>query len=250
MTGSAALEARSVSKSYGAVSALNDVTVEFRRGEVTALLGDNGAGKSTLIKVLSGVVRPDIGTILVHGVEHSFHTPHDAISAGVETVYQDLALAPALDIADNVYLGREVMRSGPLGWLGVINRRSMRQTVTEELKDLKINIGSVASAPVEAMSGGQRQAVAIARSVMWSQDILILDEPTAALGMRESDAVLGLIESVRARGLTVILVSHALPHVMRVADRAVVMRHGRVVDDIERENLDADHLVGHIVGSR
>ena len=250
MTGSVALEARSVSKSYGAVSALTDVSVEFRRGEVTALLGDNGAGKSTLIKVLSGVVRPDTGAILVHGVEHSFNTPHDAITAGVETVYQDLALAPALDIADNVYLGREVMRSGPLGWLGVINRRLMRQKVTEELKDLRINIGSVASSPVEDMSGGQRQAVAIARSVMWSQDILILDEPTAALGMRESDAVLELIESVRARGLTVIIVSHALPHIMRVADRAVVMRHGRVVADIERENLDAEHLVGLIVGSR
>ena len=245
-----ALEARGVSKSYGAVTALSDVSIGFRPAQVTALLGDNGAGKSTLIKVLSGVVRPDSGEILVHDQRVNFHTPHDAIAAGVETVYQDLALAPALDIADNVYLGREVLRSGPLGWLGVLNRKDMRATVTQELKDLRINIGSIAGRPVEAMSGGQRQAVAIARSVLWSRDILILDEPTAALGMRESDAVLELIEGVRARGLSVILVSHALPHIMRVADRAVVMRQGRVVADIEREELDAEHLVGLIVGTR
>ena len=222
------LEARGIGKRYGNVTALEGVDFEAYPREIVALLGDNGAGKSTLIKILSGAIRPDTGTITLHGREVEFHSPRDARVSGIETVYQDLALAPDLDVASNLFLGREIVMSGFLGRLGIVNRRAMRQQAEEHLKGLRVRLGS-ARQVVDTLSGGQRQSVAVARTVLWGKDVVILDEPTAALGVAQSGMVLQLMKEVRDRGATVIFISHNLPHVFEVADRMIVLRHGRRV---------------------
>lgn len=222
------LEARGIGKTYGSVSALENVDFEAYPGEIVALLGDNGAGKSTLIKILSGAIRPDTGTITLHGREVEFHSPRDARSSGIETVYQDLALAPDLDVASNLFLGRELVLPGLLGYLGFVNRRAMRQQAEEHLKGLRVRLNS-ARQTVDTLSGGQRQSVAVARTVLWGKDIVILDEPTAALGVAQSGMVLQLMQEIRSRGASVIFVSHNMPHVFEVADRMIVLRNGRRV---------------------
>jgi len=222
------LEARGISKHYGSVTALESVDFEAYPGEIVALLGDNGAGKSTLIKILSGAVRPDTGTIKLHGREVEFHGPRDARSSGIETVYQDLALAPDLDVASNLFLGREILMPGILGRLRIVNQRSMRQQAEEHLQGLAVKIKSVRQ-DVDTLSGGQRQSVAVARTVLWGKDIVILDEPTAALGVAQSGMVLELMKRVRDHGATVVFISHNMPHVFQVADRMIVLRHGRRV---------------------
>jgi fructose transport system ATP-binding protein len=222
------LEARGIGKRYGNVTALENVDFEAYPREIVALLGDNGAGKSTLIKILSGAIRPDTGTIKLHGRDVDFHSPRDARVSGIETVYQDLALAPDLDVASNLFLGREILMSGFLGRLGMVNRRAMRQQAEEHLKGLRVRLGS-ARQVVDTLSGGQRQSVAVARTVLWGKDVVILDEPTAALGVAQSGMVLQLMQEVRDRGATVIFISHNLPHVFEVADRMIVLRHGRRV---------------------
>jgi fructose transport system ATP-binding protein len=223
----AVLAARGVVKRYGHVTALDGADLELRKGEILALVGDNGAGKSTLIKVLCGAVVPDAGEVLLDGEPVHFHSPLDARKRGIETVYQDLAVAPALDIASNLFLGREVRRDGPLGsWFRLLDKSKMRREAKREMEELKFNLPSIDST-VEKLSGGQRQGVAVARAAIFARRLVIMDEPTAALGVRESGQVLNLIRNIRDRGLAVILISHDMPHVFEVADRIQIMRLGR-----------------------
>lgn len=242
------LEARAISKHYGSVTALTDVDFEAYPGEIVALLGDNGAGKSTLIKILSGAVRPDTGTIKLHGRTVEFHGPRDARTQGIETVYQDLALAPDLDVASNLFLGREIVMPGLLGSLGIVNRRAMRAAAEEHLTGLAVKIKSVRQ-DVDTLSGGQRQSVAVARTVLWGKDIVILDEPTAALGVAQSGMVLELMKRIRDRGATVIFISHNMPHVFEVADRMIVLRHGRRVGTL-RPTAGMEEAVGLMTGAQ
>lgn len=242
------LEARGISKHYGSVVALEDVDFEAYRGEILALLGDNGAGKSTLIKVLSGVIHPDSGTIKMRGQEVEFHSPRDAREYGIETVYQDLALAPDLDVASNLFLGREIMMPGILGRFHIVNQRAMRQEAQKHLRELAVKLGS-ARQIVDTLSGGQRQSVAVARTVLWGKDIVILDEPTAALGVAQTAMVLQLIRTVRDRGATVIYISHNLPHVWEVADRMIVLRTGRRVGTLYAPDATMDQAVSLMTGA-
>jgi fructose transport system ATP-binding protein len=223
------LEARGVVKRFGHVTALSGADFELFPGEVSAVIGDNGAGKSTLIKVLSGALHPDEGELLLDGEPVTFRSPLDARKAGIETVYQDLAVAPALDVAANLFLGRELRRRGPLGQvLRMVDKRGMRREAARQLGELKIAIPSLGVA-VENLSGGQRQGVAVARAAAWSRKVVIMDEPTAALGVKETGQVIDLIKRVRERGLPVILISHDMPHVFELADRIHIMRLGRRV---------------------
>lgn len=220
------LEGRALTKRYGHVTAMEGADFELLPGEILAVIGDNGAGKSTLIKALSGAVIPDEGEILLDGNRVRFHSPLDARRHGIETVYQDLAVAPALPIADNLFLGREIRRAGPLGSvLRMLDKRRMLGESEKHMQDLKIGIRSMRQA-VETLSGGQRQGVAVARSA-FARRLVIMDEPTAALGVRESGMVLNLIREIRDRGLPVILISHNMPHVFEVADRIHIHRLGR-----------------------
>jgi fructose transport system ATP-binding protein len=223
------LEARGLVKRYGQVVALNGADFELYPGEILAIIGDNGAGKSTLIKALSGALQPDEGEIRLEGEPVRFHSPRDARRAGIETVYQDLAVAPSLDIASNVFLGRELRRRGPVGGvLRVLDKRTMRREAARHFAELQIGVQSITQ-PVERLSGGQRQGVAVARAATWARRLVIMDEPTAALGVKETRQVLDLIQRVRERGLPVILISHDMPHVFELADRIHIMRLGRRV---------------------
>ena len=223
------LEARNIVKRYGHVTALNGANLDLRAHEVLAIIGDNGAGKSTLIKVLCGAVIPDEGEVLLDGVPVHFHSPLDPRKRGIETVYQDLAVAPALDIATNLFLGREVRRHGLLGsWFRMLDKGRMKREAQQKMEELKFHLPSIDSA-VEDLSGGQRQGVAVARSALFARRLVIMDEPTAALGVRESGEVLNLIRTIRDRGLPVILISHNMPHVFELADRIHIMRLGRRV---------------------
>jgi fructose transport system ATP-binding protein len=221
------LEARGLVKRYGHVVALNGADFELYPGEILAIIGDNGAGKSTLIKALSGALQPDEGEIQLDGDRVHFRSPRDARDAGIETVYQDLAVAPALDIASNIFLGRERRRRGPLGLgLRLLDKPAMRREATRHFAELRIGVQSMTQA-VENLSGGQRQGVAVARAATWAQRVVIMDEPTAALGVKETRQVLDLIRRVRERGLPVILISHDMPHVFELADRIHIMRLGK-----------------------
>src|SRR5437867_4867273 len=223
------LEARGLVKKYGQVVALNGADFELYPGEILAIIGDNGAGKSTLIKALSGALQPDEGEISLDGEHVHFRSPLDARRAGIETVYQDLAVAPALDIASNIFLGREARRRGPLGrLLRMLDKRTMRREAARHFSELKIGVQSIGQ-PVETLSGGQRQGVAVARAAAWARRVVIMDEPTAALGVKETRQVLDLIRRVRDRGLPVILISHDMPHVFELADRIHIMRLGKRV---------------------
>ena len=239
-----ALEARSVVKSFGTVRALRGVSFRAFPGEVTALVGDNGAGKSTLIKTLSGVFAPDSGELLVDGKRVTIATPQEATKLGIETVYQDLALAPDLDAASNVFLGREIRRFGVLH-----DQPEMRRRTAASFKELGVGLVQDLKVPVASFSGGQRQSVAIARAAMWAQHVIIMDEPTAALGVIQTRKVLELINSVRERGLAVIFISHNLPEVLQVADRIEVLRLGARVARFSRGEADVDRLIAAISGA-
>jgi fructose transport system ATP-binding protein len=222
------LSARGLVKTFGRVIGLDGVDVDLARGEVLAVIGDNGAGKSTLIKTLTGALVPDAGEIRMEGRPVTFRRPQDARDAGIETVYQTLAVAPALDIASNLYLAREERRPGPLGSvLRMLDKKGMRERAQASVRDLGISTVQNMSVAVESLSGGQRQAVAVARAAAFGGKVVVLDEPTAALGVKESSQVLRLVESLRERGLGVILISHNMPHVWEVADRIHVQRLGR-----------------------
>jgi fructose transport system ATP-binding protein len=227
--GQPVLEARGLVKRYGQVVALNGADFDLYPGEILAIIGDNGAGKSTLIKALSGALQPDEGEIRLDGEPIHFRSPRDARRAGIETVYQDLAVAPSLDIATNIFLGREQRRRGPLGSvLRMLDKRGMRREAMRHFAELRIGVQSIAQS-VENLSGGQRQGVAVARAATWARRLVIMDEPTAALGVKETRQVLDLISRVRERGLPVILISHDMPHVFELADRIQIMRLGRRV---------------------
>jgi fructose transport system ATP-binding protein len=243
------IEARALTKRYGAILAVDAADFSVGHNEIVAIVGDNGAGKSTLAKMLSGAVSPDGGEIAVDGRPVHFRGPADARAEGIETIYQDLALLPNLDVITNLYLGRERRQSGIGGLARILDRKAMRQDAKQHLGDLKINIPKITGTAVEAMSGGQRQSVAIARAVMWASKLLIMDEPTAALGVAQSAAVLELVQRVRERGTSVVIISHILPHVLELADRIVVVRHGRIVADLPAAGVSQDRLIALIVGA-
>jgi fructose transport system ATP-binding protein len=244
------IEARGLTKHYGTIVANEDVDVEIRHGEILAIVGDNGAGKSTLAKMLSGAVIPDAGEIKMDGQPVTLRSPVEARALGIETIYQDLAMAPNLDVATNLYLGRERLSRGPGRLFGVVDRKGMRAEVAGHLKELDINIPKLWGTPVESLSGGQRQSVAIARALVWASKLVIMDEPTAALGVKQSAAVLQIAKNIRDKGISVVIISHILPHVLELADRIVVMRHGRKVADVSAEELDEHKLIEMIVGLR
>lgn len=221
------LEARGLTKRFGQVVALDGTDFEVRAGEIMAIIGDNGAGKSSLIKILSGAMRADAGEVRLDGVSVQLRSPRDARRLGIETVYQDLAVAPAMTIAENLFLGRELRRQGVAGrWLRLLDHARMREEAAGHLAALDIHVRAL-SQPLETLSGGQRQGVAVARSAAFARHVVILDEPTAALGVREGSMVLDLIRRVRDKGLSVVLISHNMPHVFSVADRIHVQRLGR-----------------------
>jgi fructose transport system ATP-binding protein len=243
------LEARGLVKRYGHVEALRGADLELYPNEILALIGDNGAGKSTLIKALSGAVQPDEGEIRLEGEHVHFRSPRDARGAGIETVYQDLAVSPALDIAANIFLGREARRRGPLGSvLRMLDKRTMRREASQHFAELQIGVQSIGQA-VEELSGGQRQGVAVARAATWARRLVIMDEPTAALGVKETGQVLELIRRVRDRGLPVILISHDMPHVFELADRISIMRLGRRVAVVTPQSHSMPEAVAIMTGA-
>ena len=242
------LEARAIQKRFGRVIALRDGSFTLRPNEVHAIVGDNGAGKSTLIKVISGVYHPDAGELLLDGKRVTIGNPREARTLGIETVYQDLALAEHLDASANLFLGRERLLPPPLSWLGFLDTKAMRRRTEEEMRHLKVGIQSVEQ-PVLGLSGGQRQAVAVARAVAWGTRIVIMDEPTAALGVRESAMVLELIKEVREQGIAVVMISHNLPEVFAVADRITVLRLGRTIMTLERAQTSVEAVVGMMTGA-
>ena len=250
MSGTPTLEARGLVKTFGHVIGLANVSLKLFPGEVLAIIGDNGAGKSTLIKCLSGALVPDEGDILLDGVKVAFKSPTDARLAGIETVFQTLAVAPALDIASNLYLGREVRTKGPLGtFFRKLDTRGMRESAKAQLSDLGIATIQDITQKVETLSGGQRQAVAVARAAAFGSKVVILDEPTAALGVRESRQVLALIKRLRDRGLPVILISHNMPQVFEVANRIHIQRLGRVAGVITPQSHTMEEAVAIMTGA-
>jgi fructose transport system ATP-binding protein len=247
--GEPVLQARGLVKRYGQVVALAGTDFDLYPGEILAVIGDNGAGKSTLIKALSGALQPDEGEILLAGERVHFRSPRDARRAGIETVYQDLAVAPSLDIATNIFLGRERRRRGPLGWLPrMLDKRYMRREAVRHLAELRIAVPSITQ-PVENLSGGQRQGVAVARAAAWGTRLVIMDEPTAALGVKETRQVLELIKQVRDRGLPVILISHDMPHVFELADRIHIMRLGRRIAVVTPQTHTMPEAVAIMTGA-
>ena len=240
-------EVKNVSKNYGSVVALSHVNLKIHAGEVVGLVGDNGAGKSTLVKVLSGAHSPSFGTVALEGKERHWRSPHDALAAGVETLYQDSGLAPDLSVSANVFLGRELYVKGFLGKLGFLAQKAMDTEAHLNLERVGIAVPQ-SNRSVSQLSGGQRQAVAIGRAVSWASKVIILDEPTNHLGARQAGEVLSVIKSAKERGLGVVFISHTLPHVLQVTDRIVVLRLGKVVADTPTSTFDAESLLGTITG--
>ena len=245
------LYARNLVKRYGRVTALDRADFDLYPGEILAVIGDNGAGKSSLIKAISGAVQPDEGEIRLDGQPVSFASPLEARRAGIETVYQTLALSPALSISDNMFMGREIRRPGVIGqWFRMLDKPAMDRFSREKLSELGLMTIQNIDQPVETLSGGQRQGVAVARAAAFGSRVIILDEPTAALGVKESRRVLDLILDVRSRGIPIVLISHNMPHVFEVADRIHIHRLGRrlcVIDPKEHSMSDA---VAYMTGAR
>jgi simple sugar transport system ATP-binding protein len=235
------IEARGIVRRFGHVQALQGADFSVNRGEIVALIGDNGAGKSTLVRILSGSDRPNEGAIFVNGAQARFDGPPDARAAGIETVYQDLALAPDLDTAANMFLGREILKPGLLGRLGVLDTQGMARQAGEAMARLGVSLRP--SSVMFTLSGGQRQSVAVARAAMWATRVIFMDEPTAALGVAQTQGVLDLIRRVRAAGTAVVLVSHNMPQVIETADRIVIMRLGRTVGNVSATATTVDELV-------
>ncbi|MCG7508166.1 ATP-binding cassette domain-containing protein [Mesorhizobium retamae] len=251
MTTEPILTARGLVKRYGRVTALNSADFDLYPGEILAVIGDNGAGKSSLIKAISGAVTPDDGEILLEGKPVQFKSPMEARAAGIETVYQNLALSPALSIADNMFLGREIRKPGILGsWFRMLDRAAMEKRAREKLTELGLmtiqNIGQA----VETLSGGQRQGVAVARAAAFGSRVVIMDEPTAALGVKESRRVLELILDVKRRGLPIVLISHNMPHVFEVADRIHIHRLGRRLTVINPKEYSMSDAVAFMTGAK
>jgi fructose transport system ATP-binding protein len=243
-------EAKGLVKRYGGVTAIDGTDFSLRAGEILAVIGDNGAGKSTLIKALSGAIVPDEGEITLDGKRMHFRSPIDARKAGIETVYQDLAVAPAMTIAENLFLGRELTKGGAVGkMLRLLDKKEMLAQATQRMDDLKVGIRSMAQA-VETLSGGQRQCVAVARAAAFARHVVIMDEPTAALGVKEGNMVLALIRRVRDRGLPVILISHNMPHVFEIADRIHIQRLGKRAAVVNPKQITMSDAVAVMTGAK
>ena len=243
------MQAKGLVKRYGQVTALDGADFELRAGEILAVIGDNGAGKSSLIKALSGATVPDEGEILLDGQRIQFKSPIDARKAGIETVYQDLAVAPAMTIAENLFLGRELRRPGLLGSaLRMLDKKKMLEESVARMAELKVGIRSMTQA-VETLSGGQRQCVAVARAAAFARHVVIMDEPTAALGVKEGNMVLELIRRVRDKGLPVILISHNMPHVFEIADRIHIARLGKRAAVVNPQKISMSDTVAVMTGA-
>ena len=251
MTQQPVLTARGLTKRYGRVTALNNCEFDLYPGEILAVIGDNGAGKSTLIKAISGAVIADEGTIELDGKPVQFRSPIEAREAGIETVYQNLALSPALSIADNMFLGREIRKPGPLGnWFRMLDRPAMEKRARDKLTELGLMTIQNISQAVETLSGGQRQGVAVARAAAFGSKVVIMDEPTAALGVKESRRVLELILDVKKRGLPIVLISHNMPHVFEVADRIHIHRLGRRLCVVDPKQISMSDAVALMTGAK
>src|SRR5690349_19079774 len=237
------LEARGFSRSFGHVRALIDADFDVEAGEVVALIGDNGAGKSTMVKALTGNLEVDSGELLFEGEPVTIRSPQQASDLGMEVVYQDLALAPHLNPVQNMFLGREIPRKGPLGWFGFLDEKSMRARAEKGFAELGGTVRAL-SAPVGSMSGGQRQQIAIVRAITWAARLVFLDEPTAALGVVQTRNVLDTIKRVRDKGVAVVLISHSMPEVIEVADRIQVLRLGTRVATYHARETSVEQLVG------
>lgn len=243
------LKALGLKKSYGQVVALDNCDFELRAGEILAVIGDNGAGKSSLIKALSGATIPDEGQILLDGKAVRFKSPSDARAAGIETVYQELAVAPAMNIAENLFLGREILRPGVWGSVfRLLDKSRMLKEATEHMQALRVGIQSMVQ-PVETLSGGQRQCVAVSRAAAFARHVVIMDEPTAALGVKEGNMVLELIRRVRDKGLPVILISHNMPHVFELADRIHIQRLGKRAAVVNPKKIPMSDVVSIMTGA-
>jgi simple sugar transport system ATP-binding protein len=249
VSASTVIGCRRVAKQFGHVQALRDATVTVHPGEVVALVGDNGAGKSTLLKILLGIERPDSGDVIMRDEPVDLHGVRDAQSRGVDAVHQDLALAPDLSVVDNMFLGHEEVHSGIGSRFGVLARRRMADRASAALEELSIRLPSL-TVPVRELSGGQRQAVAVARAVMWSSTAVLMDEPTAALGARQSEIVCELMRTVAARGLGVLVVSHDLPRILKAADKVTVLWRGASALEAPADGLTVPDLVAAMVGYR
>jgi len=244
------LQAKNLVKKFGRVTALDHCDFELNSGEILAIIGDNGAGKSTLVKALTGALVPDEGEILLEGKKVNFSSPLDARQCGIETVYQQLAMSPALSITDNMFMGRELRKPGFLGKvLRQLDRPAMEQFAREKLNELGLMTIQNIRQPVETLSGGQRQGVAVARAAAFSSRVIILDEPTAALGVKESRRVLELIQEVKARGMPILLISHNMPHVFEVADRIHIHRLGRRLCVIDPKDYAMNDAVALMTGA-
>jgi fructose transport system ATP-binding protein len=245
------LTARRLVKRYGRVTALDNADFDLYPNEILAVIGDNGAGKSTLIKAICGAVQPDEGEIKLEGQPLNFKSPMDARQAGIETVYQNLALSPALSISDNMFLGREIRKEGVLGsWFRMLDRNAMERRAREKLTELGLMTIQNISQAVETLSGGQRQGVAVARAAAFGSKVIIMDEPTAALGVKESRRVLELILDVKRRGLPIVLISHNMPHVFEVADRIHIHRLGRRLCTINPKDFSMSDAVAFMTGAK
>lgn len=250
MTQEPILKARGLVKRYGKVTALNQADFDLYPGEILAVIGDNGAGKSSLIKAISGAVVPDEGEITLEGKKVQFHSPLEARDAGIETVYQTLALSPALSITDNMFVGRELRKPGFAGnVLRMLDHKAMEAFAREKLNELGLMTIQNINQAVETLSGGQRQGVAVARAAAFGSKVIILDEPTAALGVKESRKVLELIQDVRSRGIPIVLISHNMPHVFEVADRIHVHRLGRRLCTINPKDYTMSDAVAFMTGA-
>jgi ABC-type sugar transport system ATPase subunit len=242
------LETRGLYKHFAGVVALSRGDFQLRANEVHAIVGDNGAGKSTLLKIMTGALQPDGGELLFDGVSVRLPNPTAARDLGISTVFQDLALINHLDASANMFLGREILKPAPLAWFGLLDKKAMRRRAEAEVRRLKVGVRSVDQL-VGGMSGGQRQAIAVARAVAFGNRIVVMDEPTAALGVRETGAVLDLILQLRRQGLAVVMISHSMPDVFKVADRVTVLRLGQTVTTVETGRTSLQEIVGLMTGA-
>jgi len=241
------LELRRISKSFGGVKALQDVDLKLGYNEILAVVGDNGAGKSTLMKIIAGAILPDSGKIFFEGKEVTIRNPQDSMELGIQMLYQNLALVDCLDIPSNLFLGREIYKRA-LGFMNFLNIGMMRELSVRHLHSLGIDIPNIKE-KVRNLSGGQRQVIAISRAVYWSKKLIILDEPTAALGVKESDKILELIKTLKEKGISVIIISHNLQHVFSVADRVMILFRGRNAGERVIKDTDSDEVVKMITGA-
>ncbi len=247
MTGNHLLELKSISKKFGGVTALQNIDLKLNYNEILAVVGDNGAGKSTLMKIISGAILPDSGKIIFEGKEVSIRKPQDSLALGIQMCYQDLALIDCLNISNNLFLGREISKK-ILGFADILNIKKMRDCSIQHLKNLGIVIGNIHE-KVRNLSGGQRQIISISRTVYWSNKLMILDEPTAALGVKESKKVLNLIKALKEKDISIIIISHNLQHVFSVAERVMVLRMGQNAGDRIIKKTDGDEVVKMITGA-